>query len=96
MNFLDEQGKINLSLVDTRDYSGFRGEFIEDLDPHLARLVLDDESTFKVPQMEYVKIDGVWETQQKKNENGELLWVRAKNGDGSDAPFDLELPKFTP
>jgi hypothetical protein len=96
MNLLNDNGKIDLTIVDTRDYSGFKGEFIEDLDPHLAKLVLDDESTFKVPQEEYVEIDGVWETQQKKDENGELLWVKAKNGDGSDAPFDVELPRFTP
>jgi hypothetical protein len=96
MNLLNDNGKIDLTIVDTRDYSGFKGEFIEDLDPHLAKLVLDDESTFKVPQEEYVEIDGVWETQQKKDENGELLWVKGKNGDGSDAPFDVELPRFTP
>ena len=96
MNMLNDNGKIDLTLVDARDYSGFKGEFIEDLDPHLARLVLDDESTFKIPQLEYVECDGVWNTQQKKDENGELLWVKAKNFDGTDAPVDLELPRFTP
>ena len=90
-HFINDNGKIDLSLVDARDYEGFKGEFIEDLDPHLARLVLDDQSTFKVPQEEYVEIDGVWETQQKRDENGELLWVKAENSD-----VDLELPRFTP
>ena len=90
-HFINDNGKIDLSLVDARDYDGFKGEFIEDLDPHLARLVLDDQSTFKVPQEEYVEIDGVWETQQKRDENGELLWVKAENSD-----VDLELPRFTP
>ena len=85
---------LDLSLIDARDYSGFKGEFVEDLDPHLARLVLDDNTTRKVPKMEY--IDGARDPKQKVDENGKLMWVKAKNSDGTDAPFDLELPRFTP
>ena len=63
MDFISDAGKIDLSLIDARDYSGFKGEFVEDLDPHLARLVLDDNTTRKVPKMEYV--DGARDPKQK-------------------------------
>ena len=56
MNFINDNGKIDLSQVDARDYSGFKGEFIEDIDVHLAQLMLDDNSTFKVPDQEYVEL----------------------------------------
>ena len=96
MDYLSQDGRIDLAVVDARDYSLFHGKFQEDLDPHLAQLILDDNSTFKIPDNEYVEIDGNWEIRQKKDENDEPLWVKGKNGDGSDAPFDLEIPRFTP
>lgn len=96
MDYLSQDGRIDLAVVDARDYSLFHGKFQEDIDPHLAQLILDDNSTFKIPDNEYVEIDGNWEIRQKKDENDEPLWVKGKNGDGSDAPFDLEIPRFTP
>ena len=89
MNYLHENGTLDLALIDAADYSAFHGKFYEELDPHLAKLVLDDHSTYKVPDMEYVEVNGDWITQQKTNEAGEKLWVM-ENG------VELEIPRFTP
>ena len=75
MDYLSQDGRIDLAVVDARDYSGFHGKFIEDLDPHLASLIMDDNTTFKIPVLEYVEEDGNWKTRQKKDESGELLWM---------------------
>jgi len=96
MDYLSQDGRIDLAVVDARDYSCFHGKFQEDIDPHLAQLVLDDNTTFKIPDNEYVEVEGNWEIRQKTDADGNLLFVKAKNGDGSDAPFDLEIPRFTP
>ena len=90
MNFINDNGKIDLSQVDARDYSGFKGEFIEDIDVHLAQLMLDDNSTFKVPDQEYVEIDGDWVLRQKTDENGVALYVKDETG------ADKEFPRFAP
>ena len=88
MNFLNETGKLELDLIDAFDYSAFHGKFHEEIDPHLAKLILDDNSTYKVPDMEYVDVDGDWITQQKKRD-GELLWVKEND-------VEIEIPRFTP
>jgi len=90
MNFLNDNGEIDLTLVDSREYSGFKGEFIEDVDPHLAKLILKDDMMFKIPIMEYLETNGTWETHHKKDENGALMFE--KNDDGT----YVELPRFTP
>jgi hypothetical protein len=89
MNYLQENGQLNLALINSADYSAFHGKFSEELDPHLAKLVLDDCSTQRVPDMEYVKVGSDWITQQKKNEAGEYLWAM-ENG------AELRIPRFTP
>ena len=75
IHFLNADGKLNLELINAADYSAFHGKFHEELDPHLAKLILDDNSTHKVPDMEYVKVGDDWITQQKKNDLGELMFV---------------------
>ena len=89
-HFLHAEGKLNLALINSADYSAFHGKFHEELDPHLAKIILDDNTSIKVPDLEYVEVDGDWITQQKKNENGECLFI--KNADGT----DLVIPRFTP
>ena len=89
-HFLNADGKLNLELINAADYSAFHGKFHEELDPHLAKLILDDNSTHKVPDMEYVKVGDDWITQQKKNDLGELMFVKGDDGN------DLVLPRFTP
>ena len=89
MNYLNENGKLDLALIALADYSAFHGKFYETLDPQLAKLVLDDNSTYKVQDMEYIDVNGDWITQQKKDDTGELMWVK-ENG------VDLEIPRFTP
>jgi len=91
MNYIDDNGFIDLSVLDAREYTAFQGKFIEDIDPHLADLVLDDVSTFKVPDLEYIKeIDGEWNVRQKQNISGDLLWVKDEQGN------EIELPRFSP
>jgi len=90
MNYLQENGQLNLAVIDAADYSAFHGKFYEALDPHLAKLILDDCSTHRVPDMEYVKVEGDWIVQQKKNEAGELLWLTDADG------VELLVPRFTP
>lgn len=89
MNYLQENGQLNLAAIDATDYTAFHGKFYEALDPHLAKLILDDHSTHRVPDMEYVCVNGDWVVQQKKNDAGELLWVMM---DG----VELLVPRFTP
>lgn len=89
MNYLQENGQLNLAVIDATDYTAFHGKFYEALDPHLAKLILDDHSTHRVPDMEYVCVNGDWVVQQKKNDAGELLWVMM---DG----VELLVPRFTP
>lgn len=90
MDYLSQDGRIDLAVVDGRDYSQFHGKFVEDLDPHLGQLILDDTSTFKVPDNEYVEVEGNWEIKQKTDEDGNLLWVKNEQGE------DLEIPRFSP
>jgi hypothetical protein len=90
MNFINEHGKLDFDLIAATDYSAFHGKFYEELDPHLAKLILDDNSTLKVPDMEYIEVNGDWITQQKTNSHGELMYIKNINGN------DLELPRFTP
>jgi len=95
-HFLNNDGRLNLDLIKTADYSAFHGKFHEQIDPHLATLILNDNSTHRVPDLEYVKDGDDWITQQKKDANGELMFIKVKNGDGSDSPTDLIVPRFTP
>ena len=95
-HFLNNDGKLNLDLIKTADYSAFHGKFHEQIDPHLATLILNDNSTHRVPDLEYVKDGDDWITQQKKDANGELMFIKVKNGDDSDSPTDLIVPRFTP
>ena len=88
MDFLNENGELDLELISATDYSAFHGKFHEEIDPHLANIILDDNSTSKVPDMEYVEVNGDWITQQKRNKAGEELWVM-ENG------VELEIPRFT-
>lgn len=90
MDYISADGTINLAVVDARDYSAFQGKFYEDIDPHLAQLVLDDNSTFRVPDNEYVLVENNWVMKQKTDDEGNPLWV--KDADGN----EIVLPRFTP
>ena len=89
MNYINENGDLNLALINSADYSAFHGKFQECIDPHLAKLILDDNSTYRIPDTEFVEVGGDWVTQQKTNELGELMWVME---DG----VELQVPRFTP
>ena len=45
MDFIASNGSIDLKMIDARDYSNFHGNFIEQMDPYLAQIILDDTST---------------------------------------------------
>jgi hypothetical protein len=90
MDFLKETGELDMKRIDETDYSAFKGGFIEDIDIHLANMILEDETVFKIPILEYLEVDGEWKTKQKIDKDGEVMFKT--NDDGT----YTELPRFTP
>ena len=82
MDFIKENGELDLAKVDARNYTDFHGLFIEEMDPHLARLMLNDTTTIDHPVMETIQ-----------NEVNQSIIRPKLDADGK--PVVITFPRFS-